>query len=213
MQLIDEQDDVAPGPDLLQHLLQALFEIAPVAGPGHQGAEVQGVELLAPQGLGHVAGDDALGKALDDGRLADARFADEHRVVLGAPRQHLHDPLDLALAPDHRVELVLPGQLGEVAPELVQHRAAGGDIGRARGGPGRRLLGPGGLVAGEQLDNLLAHPGQVGAQADKDLSGYTFAFANKPEEHVLGADVVVPELEGLPQGKLEHLLGPGRERR
>ncbi len=48
VQLVDEQDDVAPGPDLLQHLLQALFEVAPVAGAGHQGAEVQGVELLAP---------------------------------------------------------------------------------------------------------------------------------------------------------------------
>jgi hypothetical protein len=28
---------------------------------------------------------------------------------------------------------------------------------------------------------------------------------------VLGADVVVAELEGLPQGELENLLGPGRE--
>ena len=212
VQLVDEQDDVAPGADLLQHLLQALFEVAPVAGPGHQGAEVQGVQLLAPQGLGHVAGDDALGQALDDGRLAHARLADEHRVVLGAPGQHLHDPLDLALAADHRVELVLPGQLGEVAAELVQHRAAGRDVGR----PGRRagggLLRPGGLVAGEQLDDLLAHPGQVGAQADQDLGRDALALADQAEEHVLGADVVVAELESFPQGELEDLLGPGGER-
>ena len=124
VQLVDEQDDVAPGADLLQHLLQALFEIAPVARPGHQGAEVEGVELLAPQGLGHVAGHDALGQPLDDGGLADARLADEDGVVLGAPGQHLHDPLDLALAPDHRVQLALAGQLGQVAAELVQDRAA-----------------------------------------------------------------------------------------
>ena len=213
VQLIDEQDNVAPGPDLLEHLLQALFEIAPVARPSHQGAEVERVELLAPQGLGDVAGDDALGQALDDGRLADARFPDEHGVVLSAARQHLHDPFDLAFAPDHGVELVLPGQLGEVAPELVQHGAAGRDIGRARSGPGYGLLRPRGLVTREQLDHLLAHPGEVGPQADKDLSSYAFAFANKPEEHVLGAYVVVPQLERLPEGKLEHLLGPGRERR
>jgi hypothetical protein len=31
------------------------------------------------------------GRALDDGGLADARLADEHRVVLGAAREHLHD--------------------------------------------------------------------------------------------------------------------------
>ena len=35
--------------------------------------------------LGHVALDDAPGQALDDGGLADAGLADEHRVVLRAP--------------------------------------------------------------------------------------------------------------------------------
>jgi len=108
---------------------------------------------------------------------------------------------------------VLAGQLGQVAPELVQHRAAGGDIGRARGGTGRRLLGTGGLVAGEQLDDLLAHAGQVGTQADQDLGSDTLALADKAEEHVLGTDVVVTKLESLPQGKLEDLLRPGREGR
>jgi len=33
VQLVDEQDDVATGPYLLHHLLQALLEVAPVAGP------------------------------------------------------------------------------------------------------------------------------------------------------------------------------------
>ena len=37
------------------------------------------------EALGHVAGDDPLGQALDDRRLADARLADQHRVVLRAP--------------------------------------------------------------------------------------------------------------------------------
>ena len=50
---------------------------------------------LPMQRLGHVAGDDALGQALDDGRLADARLADQGRVVLGAPREDLDDALDL----------------------------------------------------------------------------------------------------------------------
>ena len=84
VQLVDEQDDVAAGLDFLEHLLEALFEITAVTRPGHEGAEVERVELLAGEGLGHVVGDDALGEAFDDGGLADARLADEHRVVLGA---------------------------------------------------------------------------------------------------------------------------------
>ena len=39
--LVDEQDDVTAGADLLEHLLQALLEIAAVAGPGDQSTEVK----------------------------------------------------------------------------------------------------------------------------------------------------------------------------
>ena len=86
VELVDEQDDVAAGADLLEHLLEALLEVAAVAGAGDQRAEVERVELLALERLGHVVGDDLLGQALDDGGLADAGLADEHRVVLGAAR-------------------------------------------------------------------------------------------------------------------------------
>ena len=82
--LVDEQDDVAAGADLLEHLLEALLEVAAVAGAGDEGAEVERVELLARERLGDVVGGDRLGQALDDGGLADAGLADEHRVVLGA---------------------------------------------------------------------------------------------------------------------------------
>src|SRR3954463_15677170 len=34
--LVDEQDDVAPGADLLEHLLEALLEVTAVAGTGDQ---------------------------------------------------------------------------------------------------------------------------------------------------------------------------------
>ena len=83
----------------------------------------------------------SLGQALDDGGLADAGLADEHRVVLGAAGQHLHDALDLALAPDDRVELLLARELGEVATELVEHeRAATGC--RLAAGAGARAARP-----------------------------------------------------------------------
>ena len=47
VQLVDEQDDVAAGADLLEHLLEALLEVAAVAGAGDERAEVERVELLA----------------------------------------------------------------------------------------------------------------------------------------------------------------------
>jgi hypothetical protein len=128
VELVDEQDDVATGPDLFEDLLQALLKVTPIARTGHQGAQVEGVELLARQGLGHVVLHDALGEALDDGRLADARLSDQHRVVLGAPAQHLHHPFDFLLAPDHRVEFSVTGELGQVATELVEDRRARGRV-------------------------------------------------------------------------------------
>ncbi len=107
VQLVDEQDDVAAGADLLQHLLEALLEVTAVAGTRDQRAEVEGVQLLALKCLGHVAADDVARKTLDDRGLAHPGLTDEHRVVLRAARQHLHDALDLLLAPDDRVELLV----------------------------------------------------------------------------------------------------------
>ena len=208
--LVDEQDDVAAGADLLEHLLQALLEVTAVARAGDQRAQVERVELLVLERLGHLALDDLLGQPLDDRGLADAGLADQHRVVLGPAGQHLHDPLDFLLPADDRVELALAGRLGEVAAELVEHQARR-RRGLARGaGAGRgRLLA---LVAGEQLDHLLADPVQVGAQLDQHLGGDALALADQAEQDVLGADVVVAELQRLTQRQLQHLLGPRRER-
>ena len=72
------------------------------------------------------------------------------------------------------------------------------------------FLGAG--VSGEELDDLLAHARQVGAELHEHLRGDAFAFADQPEEDVLGADVVVAELECFAQRQLEHLLGARRER-
>jgi hypothetical protein len=71
---------------------------------------------LVAQALGHVAVDDALGETLDDGGLADAGFADQHRVVLGAAGKDLDDAADLLVAADDRVDLARAGARGEVRP-------------------------------------------------------------------------------------------------
>ncbi len=91
-----------------------------VGGSGDQRAHVEGDHAAFAQRLGHVAGDDPLGEALDDRGLADAGLADQHGVVLRAPGENLDHATDLLVAPDHRVELALLCHLGEVAPEALQ---------------------------------------------------------------------------------------------
>jgi hypothetical protein len=183
--LVDEDDDVAAGADLLEDLLQPLLEVTAVAAAGHQGAEVEGVELLVLERLGDRAADDVLGQALDDRRLADAGLPDENGVVLGAARQDLHDALDLLLAPDDRVELALARRLGEVAAELVEHEGAGRRALRLTARlthASSRLFALTALIPREQLDNLLAHLVEVGAELDEDLGGDTLALADEPEQ-------------------------------
>ena len=106
--------------DLADDRLQALLELPAELRAGKQAGEVKREDLLALQWLGDIPRGDALRKALDDGRLADAGFADEHRVVLGAAAEDLHHALELACTTDHRVELLLACELREVATELVE---------------------------------------------------------------------------------------------
>ncbi len=105
---------------------------------------------------------------------------------------------------------MLTRQLSQIAAELVEQRRPGGAIGAGSAGSGCRALTP--LVAREQLDDLLSHSRQVGAEADEDLGGDALALTDEAEQHVLCPDVVVAELQRLAEGQLEHLLRAGRER-
>ncbi len=205
--LVDEQDDVAPLADLLHDLLEPLLELAPVLGAGHQSAQVEGVDLLVLEQAGHIVLGDALGQALDHGGLAHPGLAHQHRVVLGAARQDLHDPLDLGLAADDRVEPVLLGVLGEVAAELVEHLGALALLafGRLLGGGAARRTAAG---TGEHPHDFLAGAVGVDVQVVEDAGGHTFALPHEPQQDVLGADVVVTQRQRLAQRQLEHLLGP-----
>ena len=123
--------------------------------PATIAAEVERDQPAAAQRLRHVAGDDALGEPLDDGGLADAGLADEHRVVLGAAAQHLHDAADLGVAADDRVELAVAGDGGQVDAVLLQRLVGvlGVGAGDARAAADRRERGlqgvGGGAGAGE----------------------------------------------------------------
>ncbi len=106
VQLVDEQDDLTLllG-QVLEHSLEPLLEFAAEFRAGDQRAHVERQDALVLQSLGHLTIDDAQRQALDDRGLAHAGIADQHRIVLGAPLQHLHRAANLVVTADHRIEL------------------------------------------------------------------------------------------------------------
>ena len=113
--LVDEEDDLAVAVhDFLDHALQPLLEFALVLGACDQRAHVQGEDLAALEVLGHLPVHDLGGDAFRDGGLADTRFADQDRVVLGPPAQDLQHATDFLVAADDRVELSFGRGLVEV---------------------------------------------------------------------------------------------------
>src|SRR6266567_2231347 len=118
MELVDEDDGVLIFHQLFHDGFEALFKLAAVLGAGDDERKIQSEHALVGEEGRDFAVGDALGEAFDDGGLADAGFADKHRVVLGAAAEDLNDALELAVATDQRIELAVHGSLGQVTAEL-----------------------------------------------------------------------------------------------
>src|SRR5262249_41874254 len=153
-------------------------------------ANIKGEQALALDGLGDLAGDDALRQPLNNGGLADARLADEGGGVLLAARQNLNDPLDLLLAADNGVELAGACVGGQINAHLVNGRRLGVLL-----AADRLTMCSAGLA--EDLYGLRAHLLKVDAQALQHTSGDTLALADEAKQQVLSADVVVIEAARL----------------
>ena len=107
MDFVDEENGVRLRLQLRHHGLQALLEVAAIAGAGQQGAHVEAVDSGAFQHLRHFAAHDAPRQALGDRGLADPGLADIERVVLGAPAQNLDRAIDFLAAADQRIDLAV----------------------------------------------------------------------------------------------------------
>ena len=101
--------------DFFQDGLEAVFEFAAIFRSGEHGAEIERDHAFVLEHFGHVAGNDALGEAFDDGGLAHAGFADEHGIIFRAARENLDHAADFFVASDDGVELAAAGLLGQVA--------------------------------------------------------------------------------------------------
>ena len=160
---------------------------------------------------------DELRETLDDGGLADARVAQDERVVLLTAREDLHDALDLSVAADHGVELAVRGELGEVAAILLQDRAlvalllrAGATKARHAHVGGCGLLCGLGALAGK-LVHSVAHRVSRDAHLAKRIHGAAVTLGNNAQEQVLRGNVGLTVGHGLAIGALEHALGARRE--
>jgi hypothetical protein len=109
VKFVDEEDHILHLADLVHDRLDALFELAAVFGARDHQREVQGDDTLFAEDFRHVAIGDFLGEALDDGGLANARFADEDRVVFGPAAKDLDDAFDFGFAADYRIQPTFAG--------------------------------------------------------------------------------------------------------
>ncbi len=192
VELVDEGDHLALAlGDLLQDRLEPLLELAAVLGAGHHGADVELDQPLLPEALRHVAGHDPLGQALHDGGLSHAGLADQDRVVLGAPRQDLHDPADLLVPADHRIELAALRRRDQVATVPLE-----GLVLLLRVGIGDPLRAAD--LPQDPQDVVAADPGGV-----EDLPHRAGLRLDPRQQRVLDGGVLVAERVALPLGSIE----------
>ena len=181
--LVDEQHvGAGRAGHFREHGFEPLLELAAIFGAGNQRAHVEREKLLVLQALRHVAVDDAQRQALDDGGLADAGFADQHRIVLGAPRQHLDGAADFLVAADHRIELAVARGLGQVAGIFLQ---------RIVGVLGRRRVGGAAFAQGfdRRVEVLRRNPG-IG----QNLSGVAALVRRQRQQQPFDGDIAVAGL-------------------
>src|SRR5258706_3063692 len=197
VQLVDEQDDFALGcRDLLQDRLETLLELAAVLRTREDRADVEGEDRLVLQALWHVTAHDPLRQALDDRGLPDAGLADEHGIVLRPAREDLDHTADLLVAADDRVDLVLPREVGDVAPVLLERLVLA--LGVRVGDP----------LAAAHVAKRVQHAVATNAETLQRLSGEA-GVVRHGEQHVLGGDELILELPHL----LRRLLKDASEAR
>ncbi len=221
MGLVDEQDDrLGRRLDLVDHLTQALLELALHAGAGLHQSDVERAQGHVAQHRRHVAVDDAAGEALDHRGLADPGLAGEDRVVLTPPQQDVDHLADLGVAADDLVDLALAGAGGEVDGELGQGLALGGGArdGFARRGETLARRGGRGSDLGRAGGDLLELLAQL---VDLDLAelggdveqGVLQRLGlERAVEQMAGADLAGRELQrGVEPAVLHGFLDQGRE--
>jgi len=198
VQFIDEDDDVLRAANLLHDAFEALLELSAVFRAGHDRRDIQRQDALVLQRLGDLSGHYALGEPLDNGGLADAGLAYEHRVVLCLSGKDANYPVDLPGPSHDRVEPVFHRKLGKVLCKLVE----GGGFGFF----GYLVSGHRHRLNAEQLQYLGAQHAVFDSGFHQVVYSRATAVLEYRHQEVLGADIVVLEPSGLLPGGLDDLV-------
>ena len=121
MKLVDEEDNLAVRlGHLFYHALQAVLKLTTILCACYQSRHIKLNKLFVAQGAWNVARNNTLCQAFYDCSLANARFADKNRVVLGAAAQNLNGTANLFDATNNWIKLSLASKVGHVATVLLQ---------------------------------------------------------------------------------------------
>ena len=144
-------------------------------------------------------------QAFRNGGLADARFTDEHRIILRTTRQDLNDTFNLVMTADDRVNLAFGCELCQVAAKLFKCTAAflfAVFVLRVR------VAGSfiDGITVGKRRGQRICNALRVNAEHLQETHRKAFTVFNDGNEQVLRADVVTAELGGRELCHLQNAL-------
>ena len=180
MGFVDEQDDRDRGRfDLLDHVLEAILELALHASARLQQRQIERSNHHVLERRRHVAFDDRERKTLGYSRLPHTGLAGQDRVVLATAREDVDDLANLGIPPEHGVDLAVARGLRQVDGELVERRrrATGLGLGARLG---RRQLDRGLTFDGVRGQRLELGLNRVGGQGQERLGG----VAHLPRERI-----------------------------
>ena len=120
MDLVDEDDRIGQGFELVNHPLEALFKISAKFRPSHQCPHLQRINSGIFEDFGDGTFGDPECQSLGDSGFAHTGFSDEEGVVLLAAHQRLHHPLDLFFPTNHRIDFVILCQCDQLNRKVIE---------------------------------------------------------------------------------------------
>ena len=213
VQFVDEKNDILGPANFVHHRLNGLLELAAVLGACNHQSEVQSDDALIAEEFGNIAFGDFLSQTFDNGGLAHACLAEQHRVVLGPAAEDLNDALDFALPTNDGIHFAFAGDFGEVAAKRLESGSFDFTLlfrrffaaAFLRSG---RLLFLSVEIGIKFLEDLLPGLLDIHVEILEDASGDSVTFPKEAEQNMFGAHVSMIEGLGFLGGKCEDLLHP-----
>ena len=195
--LVDEENRAGLLLERRQHLLHALLEVAAITRAGDQRAEIERVDRRGLQARRHTVLGDAQRQPFRERRLPHPGFADQQRVVLAAPAQHLDHAIELGRAADQRIDLAAPGlghQLDGVGLERV--------LGRRR-----RLVTVGRTGRGRRgMRDRPQQPQPVHALLGEEVGGRRLLFLQQEHQQAAALDLLRARRRRVHHGAFHHAV-------